>query len=386
MSDDDKTEEQLLKELEELQQTKVLFEGLFEFAPDAIVVVDREGNIVKINKQAERIFGYSREEVLGKPIEILIPERFREIHVEQRREYMSRPRIRILGTDLELYGRKKDGSEFPVDIILGPLQTEKGLVVLAIVRDITEHQQMEEALRASELKYRSIFENAAEGIFQIAMEGRILTANPVWARMLGHASPEELIAHVSDIRKLCAPGQRVEMMRTIREYGEITDFEVELSRRDGNKIWVLINAHGMRDPAGRLIGMEGMAVDITNRKRAERNFQKLLESVPDAIMVIDRDFNIMYANTQTEKIFGYKREELVNKPYDILIPERFREKHIEHCTGYFAKPETKIMALHLGAVARRKDGSEFSVEVNMGPIETEEGIVVVIDIREIKRS
>lgn len=383
MKDEDKTKEQLINELVELRQTVVLFEGLFEFAPDAIVVVNHEGSIMQINKQAERIFGYGRNEVLGKSVEIFIPERFRERHAVHFNSYMHHPHIRLLGSGLELYGRKKDGSEFPVDIMLGPIQTEKEIVVLSIVRDITEYKKMEDMLRVSEAKYRSIFENAVEGIFQTSVEGRILAANPALARMLGYTSPEELTAEVTDVRKLYVePGRRLQLVRTIRTYGAITNFEALIRRKDGSNIWVLINARALHDSRRNVVGLEGMVRDITSRKRAERNFQMLIDSAPDAIVAVDSKFNILLINSQTERLFGYKREELLGKSYDILIPERFREKHGKYCADYFKEPTTKKMALHLGAVASRKDGSEFPVEINMGPIETEEEIIVVIDIRD----
>ncbi len=503
-----------MNEFNELRQTGVLFEGLFELAPDAIIVVNREGCIMQINKQAEKMFGYGRDEVLGKPVEIFLPERFRDLHVEQVKNYMSKPRIRFLGTGLEIYGRKKDGSEFPVDIALGPLQTEKGTVVLSTVRDITEQKQMEktlresemrfrsvvqsaidaiilansdgnviswnrgaqtifgheekevlgksltilmperyraahlrglervrstgessylgkiselhglrkdgsefplelsraawkagdemfyggiirditerksseEALRESEMKYRGIFENAVVGIFQISLEGNMLVANPSLARMLGYESTRELTDEVTDFRKLfIEPGRRIQLFHMIRSDAVVTDFEAQFSRKDGSSIWVLMNAHALRDSSGRVIGLQGMWMDITHRKRAEKNFQGLIECIPDAIIAIDSNYQILLVNARTEKIFGYARKDLLGKPYDILIPERFRESHAKYCANYFAHPYIKAMALHLNAKAKRKDGSEFLVEINMGPLETEEGNIIVIDIHEIMR-
>ncbi len=554
MREEDKTKEQLISELAELRQTKTLFQALFEYDPDAIVVVNSEGKIVQINSQAEKMFGYSREEVLGSKVEIFVPERFREQHAKQLRNYMLKPRIRLLGTDLELYGRRRDGSEFPVDIMLGPLETEEGTLVLGIVRDISEHKRMdqelrllltltqaineakdlnaamevtlrkvceatgwdygevwvpdpegkayvcspvwyssksslekfrrlsesftyspgqglpgrvwsskqpewipdvsiapdavyprieaakeaglkaglgipiiadgqvlavlvflmfefdekdgqlvevvlaiatqlgsliqrkkmEDALLASEVKYRSIFENAAEGIFKTAVNGSIQAANPALARLLGYASPQELISDVADFRKLYAePGRRLEFVRLIQAFGAVSDFEVQVRKKDGSKIWILMNARALRDVRGNIIGYEGMAMDITNRKRAAKNFERLIESAPDAIITVDRNFNILFVNTRAEKIFGYTREELLDKSYDILVPLRFREKHAGNCAGYFAEPTIKTMALHMGALAKRKDGSEFPVEINMGPIETEQGITVLTFIRDV---
>jgi PAS domain S-box-containing protein len=141
-----KIEEDKKRYVEELNKTKAMFEGLFEFAPDAIVVVNREGRIVQVNKQTERLFGYTRGELLSAEHDILLPERFREKHRQQRGEYIAGPHVRPMGTDLELYGRRKDGTEFPVDISLGPLQMENEIVVLAIVRDVTERRQAEQRL------------------------------------------------------------------------------------------------------------------------------------------------------------------------------------------------------------------------------------------------
>jgi protein-histidine pros-kinase len=126
-----------------------------------------------------------------------------------------------------------------------------------------------------------------------------------------------------------------------------------------------------------------MVIDITHRKRAQKNFQMLIDGTPDAIIAIERNSNILLINSKTEKLFGYSKLELLGRPYDILIPMRYREKHTAYCRSYFANPSTKIMALHLSSVAKCKDGSEFPVEINMSPVETDDGIIAVIDIRDI---
>jgi PAS domain S-box-containing protein len=127
-----------------------LFEKLFEFSPDAIVVSDHAGKISEVNAQAEKLFGYSRSELLGKPIEILVPERFHTAHPKHRADYVAEPRVRAMGVGLELYGRRKDGSEFPVDIMLGPVEGPDPPIVLAVIRDLSEKKEAEEALRRIE--------------------------------------------------------------------------------------------------------------------------------------------------------------------------------------------------------------------------------------------
>ncbi|MDO9098093.1 MAG: PAS domain S-box protein, partial [Candidatus Methanoperedens sp.] len=178
-------------------------------------------------------------------------------------------------------------------------------------------------------------------------------------------------------------GRRLHLFRLIQADGEVSDFEAEIFRKNGSRIWVSINAHAMLDPKGDIVGLEGMVIEITNRKRAEKNFQMLIDGAPDAILAIEKNFNILLINTHTEKLFGYSKLELIGNSYDVLIPQRYREKHNAYCKNYFANPSTKIMALHLGTVAKRRDGSEFPVEINMSPIETDEGIIIVIDIRDI---
>ena len=138
--------------------THTLFEKLFEFSPDAIIVTDSDGRITKANAQVERVFGYSRDELIGQPVEALIPERFRQKHPSHRNSYAAQPQLRPMGIGLELFGRRKDGSEFPVDIMLGPVETAEGRLVLGVIRDLSQKKEAEEALRRSELEKRYLEE------------------------------------------------------------------------------------------------------------------------------------------------------------------------------------------------------------------------------------
>ncbi|HEY9854778.1 MAG TPA: PAS domain-containing sensor histidine kinase [Stenomitos sp.] len=119
-----------------------ILQAMLEHAPDGVVVIDSSGRIVFLNRQIERYFGYGRDELLGQPIEVLVPERFRGIHPEYRRQYFAHPTVRPMGAGLEPNGRRKDGSEFPIDASLSPVQTEHGLLVMAIVRDISVRRHL----------------------------------------------------------------------------------------------------------------------------------------------------------------------------------------------------------------------------------------------------
>ncbi|HYA89700.1 MAG TPA: sigma 54-interacting transcriptional regulator [archaeon] len=143
------------------QQTlspQALAEKLFEFSPDALIVTDAAGLIVNVNPQVERSFGYTRAELTGQPVEILIPERFRKTHPGQRNDYTASPRIRPMGIGLELYGRRKDGSEFPVDIMLNAVETDAGKMVLSVIRDISEKVRIQEELERKEHEKRYLEE------------------------------------------------------------------------------------------------------------------------------------------------------------------------------------------------------------------------------------
>jgi protein-histidine pros-kinase len=189
------------------------FGSLLESTPDGIVLANATGRIVYANSQAEQLFGYQRGELRGQTVELLLPERFRAGHVQHRAGYFHQPRVRAMGAGLELNGRRKDGSEFPVEISLSPLQVEEGTLVMSAIRDISD------------------------------------------------------------------------------------------------------------------------------RKRAEQKFRGLLESAPDAMVIVNRAGDIVLVNSQAEKLFGFPREELLGKKVEVLVPKRFHGQHPGHREGFFCPAE-----------------------------------------------
>jgi PAS domain S-box-containing protein len=260
---------------EELNRVRAMFEGLFEFAPDAILVVNHEGRIIRVNKQTERLFGYSRSELLDTPLEILLPDRFREIHKEHRRKYLAEPHVRPMGKELELYGRRKDSSEFHVDIALGPLQIEQDLFVLAVIRDFTELKKSE----SGRLREKTISDATIDnmpGIFYLLDErGKLLRWNKNLERASGYSALE--------ISKMRFPdffsGQHKEtMVQTIAAFtnGQ-TSTEADLNSKDGSKTAYFFT--GSRVDIDRARLLVGIGVDITERRRMELALRESAENL-----------------------------------------------------------------------------------------------------------
>jgi PAS domain S-box-containing protein len=268
---------------EALRQSVTLLESLFESAPDGTVLVDEQGRIERINRQMEKLFGYSRDELVGQPLEVLLPERFHEKHVENRSRYFREAHLRPMGIGLALFGRRKDGSEFPVDIMLSPLRTDQGLLVIAMVRDITGQRQAEEALRHSETRFRAIFESAALGIAVVDLQGRILASNPRLEAMLAFSS-QELVG--KDFTDLTHPAD-LETARGLYAgllAGEHDHYQIQKRYlgKDGRVIWGNFTVSLGRDAEGRPRFAIKMIEDITARKQMEAELaevqNRLLES------------------------------------------------------------------------------------------------------------
>jgi PAS domain S-box-containing protein len=168
------------------------FRTLLEAAPDAIVIVDDAGHIVLVNSQAEQLFGYPRAALLGQPVEILLPERFRTRHLDHRAHYAANPHTRPMGFGLELYALRQDGSEFPVEISLSPVEIAGSLLITSIIRDRTKWREAEEALRVSQSRFASILDIADDAIISVDAEQRITLFNQGAERVFGYEASEVL--------------------------------------------------------------------------------------------------------------------------------------------------------------------------------------------------
>jgi len=255
------------------------FRSLLEAAPDAMVVTDLEGNIVWVNSQTERLFGYARAELIGQPVEILVPERFREAHEFVRAGYAGQPHYREVGTALELYGRRKDGSEFPAEISLSPQDTEDGMRVISTVRDISERKRADQALRDSEQRWQFALEGARDGVWDWNLVTNEVFFSRQWKQMLGYAE-HEIAGSLEEWDKRVHPEDKARTYADIDKHlkGETPYYQNEHRAlcKDGTYKWIL--DRGMivgRDAGGKPTRMIGTHTDITERKQAEETIRGL---------------------------------------------------------------------------------------------------------------
>jgi PAS domain S-box-containing protein len=260
-------------------------QALTENNPLGIVVLDLHHRILMCNPAFEALFGYHQSEILGAKLDSLLapPDSMREAEALTRRSTtgnLVREKAKRL---------RSDGSLVDVQILGVPISVDGKLIgSFGMYEDITERRRAEQAQREAEERFRSLFENATEGIFQTTTNGRYLSVNPALARMCGFASPSEMISTVQDLgRELYAdPNVRNVFKQLIEKYGSVKDFEYEVRRKDGAKIWISENAHVVRNPDGEILSYEGTIEDITARKRAELERQVTFEII-HAVNVTD---------------------------------------------------------------------------------------------------
>ena len=376
---------ELLVQAQLLRVSENRFRTLFETANDAILLMD-DRNFLSCNRKAEALYGCRQEEIVGQS-----PVKFSPPRQPDGRDSAESAREKIAaafaGTPQNFDWRhlRLDGTPFDAEVSLNRVELEGAMILIAIVRDVTVRRRAGETLRLSEAEYRHLFENALVGIYWSSPEGRLLRVNPALAAMYGYASPDAMIAEVTDAARqhYADPEERREFVRLLAEQGGMGPREYEMIRRDGTRIWVLETARAVRDAEGKLLHLEGTNIDITERKRvgealrqSEERFRSLSNASLEGIMIHDRGL-ILDANLAFARLFGYEQpEELIGKngPELLLTPEsrtrigeriRRQESGLVEVTGI------------------RKNGSTFAAETESQTLRYKDRDARIVSCRDI---
>jgi PAS domain S-box-containing protein len=271
----------VIEDISTRKRAEEKFRLVVEAAPNAIVLANPAGRIHLVNTQAERLFGYAREELLGQPIELLVPAPARAQHTRDRGAFVAAPETRAMGAGRDLFGVRKSGSQVPVEIGLNPLNTSEGPLILASIIDITERKQSEAALRQSEARFATAFRAspAALAISRLS-DGRIIEINEGYQRLMEYRRDEVIGHNASELNIYVAPEERADVVRKLREQGRLHDYEVRVRTKSGAILDVLCSIE--------MIELDGEACNltiiynITDRKRAEQ----ALERAADRLRVL----------------------------------------------------------------------------------------------------
>ena len=380
-------------------ESEARYRGLLEAAPDAMVVVNQDGGIVLLNVQAEKQFGYQRDELLGQRITTIVPEGFAERLIADRTRTAAEALAQQIGMGIELYGRRKDGSEFPIEIMLSPLESAEGILVTAAIRNISVRKQaekhlaqieggrrlMEDSLRESEERYRLLLDGIQNyAIFATDPAGRVVSWNAGAQRIKGYKADEIMGKNFScffppeDIEL----GRPEEILRITAANGHHEEQGMRV-RKDGSRFPASVTFTALRDPSGNLLGFSEFSHDLSESKESEAKYRGLLEAAPDAMVIVNEAGDIVLLNLQAEKQFGYRRDELVGRKVTNLIPEGFAERLIADGNRTAAEALVQQIGMGIELYGRRKDGSEFPIEMMLSPLESAHGILVTAAIRNI---
>ncbi len=337
------------RDVTERKRARVLFEQLLESASDAMVIVDDAGAITLVNARTETMFGYERDELIGEQVEMLVPERFRASHPGHREGYSKDPHtrpgserfrgrqsghreghskdshIQSMGADLELFGRRRDGSEFPVEISLSPLETDEGTLVTSAIRDVSERRRREGL--AGHLA--AVVESSADAIISKTTDGTIVSWNTGAERLYGYSQAEAVGQKISMLMPPSHDDEAAVLIDRVVSGERVDQFETVRVRKDTSPVDVSLTISAVRDASGRVIGVSSVARDITEHKRAETALAEARADIDrffrvslDLKAIMNEAGHFVRVNPAVEQILGYTPDELVEQPFkDFIHPE-----------------------------------------------------------------
>jgi PAS domain S-box-containing protein len=333
------------------------FESLLEALPDALVGVDRTGVIQLVNRRTESLFGYERDDLVGQPLEVLVPESRRLAHRVHRGGYGSDPATRAMGVGLKVSGRRRDGTRFPADIALSQLDTGDGTLSLATVRDMTDRKKATEKLDQVN-RLAAVVEFSGEAIISCTLDGRITSWNRAAERIFGYSSEEVMGKSLALLSPQDRTGESADALTRVREGQIVEDLEALRIRKDGTPIPVSVTFSPIYDEYGTMIGASAMPRDLTRHRRAFQAARSMIESSLDSLVAISPQGKITDVNEATVAVTGVSREHLIGTDF----------------ARYFTDPEkadeiyrlvfTEGMAVDYPLTMRRRDGTLTEVLYN----------------------
>ena len=315
--------------LDRLRESEIKYRTLFDNAHSAIFLIGN-GTYIDCNRAALTVFRCSKDQILGQTPHGVSPP-FQPDGAESKKRAIEMGAVALSGLPqvFEWKHRRYDGSLFDAEISLNRVMIGGEAVLQAIVHDISERKDTENRLLISEEKYRGIFENAVEGIFQSTPDGRPLTVNSALAKMFGYDSPQDMMNEVTDIamQQYVDPKARARFASIIRKKGFVEGFENEVYKKDGSRIWTSIKARAVKDEKDEILYYEGVIENITRRKeiedalrKSEERYRTFIDSTSDWVFLKDQQYRHIIANRALQSFFGKKEEEIIDKTVAELIP------------------------------------------------------------------
>lgn len=326
---------QMLFEMQMSSESK--FKGLLESAPDAMVIVNNDGKIQLINAQTENLFGYKREEIIGKEVELLIPDRFKRIYHSHRKGFFIEPKIRAMAVGLELYGRKKDGNEFPVEISLSPIETEEGILVSAAIRDITNQKKASEELKATNYFLDLVLENIPNMLFvKDARDLKFVRFNKAGEELLGYTNEELIGKNNADFFPETEADFFTAKDREVLSQTNVIDIPEEpITTKSGEVRWLHTKKIPILEPSGKPLYLLGISEDITEELQ-KTEMEKLAIAATksfNSVIITNEHGIIEWVNEGFTSLTGYSLDEVKGTHGESL--RRGADTGISEGTGYY---------------------------------------------------
>jgi PAS domain S-box-containing protein len=387
----------LQRETDERRAADEKFRLAVDASPSGLVMSRSDGTIVLINAQAERIFGYERGELLGQSIDRLVPEAFRRHHAELREGFVAKPKTRSMAERRDLFGVRKDGSEFPSEIGLNPINTKNGLLILSAVVDISERKRAEAEIREyaeRERLFIAAVESSNDAIVTETLDGVITGWNQAAERLFGFSANESIGQRIDII----VPEELRSEVRTIldgiKEGVKIDHHETERINKDGRRILVSLSISPVKSANGTIIGAAKVVRDVTQRKKmqedlleSEQMARGIIDTSLDAFLQLDESGVIVDWSPKAENLFGWSRAEAIGERVrDLIVLPENREVHSERLAQFLQDADGRTQGRRYEAVSLRRDGKVIYTEISLTALRRREGYVINGFIRDLTES